>query len=120
MIGNIHIKLAVVQCAKQEFRMTDKLMARINLSVRCHGNVLITGTAAAQALDDTRALLQVYHEVEEIEALSFLAALLHDVNQLFVLLANARQILLADVVSGSRLTGYRLNRQLIKSFVRDG
>ena len=58
--------------------------------------------------------------MEEIEAFAFLAALLHDVNQLFVLLADARQILLADVVSGSRLTGYRLNRQLVKAFVRDG
>ena len=47
--------------------MANKLMAWVNISIRCNGNILVSASAATKTLDHTRSLLQIDHKVEEIQ-----------------------------------------------------
>ena len=112
--------LCLVECslfkvAHLPFFHSNKLMARINVTVRCNRNVFIAATAATQTLDGTRALIQIQHEVEEIELLSGLLIIQNLIHQYFVFFEDCWQICFCDCIWIIFICHNWFYRNLVKS-----
>ena len=92
-------------------------MAWINISIRGDGNILVTTAAATQTFDHTRSLLQIDHEMEEIQESTVLLKFHQTVCQLIILLADTIQIFLRDRILHFRILHNRLHRDLIKALL---
>ena len=112
------VKCAVVHVAHFIVCLTDKLMTWVDVAVRCDCHVLIAAAAATQTLDRTGALIQIQHEVEEVELLAGCLIVQNLLHQPFIFLKNTGQVCLGNCVRFFRISDNRFHRDLVEACVQ--
>jgi hypothetical protein len=118
LIPDIRSEDPVTDIPHEKLLLADKLMAGIQIPPRRNCQVLCTGTTPGQTLVDTRASLQINHEMEEVKPFAGSPALYDTLCKLIILLQETGKILLPDSVRRLRRRYDRLYRNLLKPLVR--
>ena len=92
-------------------------MAWIQISPRCHSQVLGSGSTAGKALVHARAAAQVDHVMEEVKSSSLFFPFQHFFCQFIVSLADLRNIFFANGIRLFRSGHNRLHGNLLKSLI---
>ena len=114
---DIQIKGSLIQVPHLVFFHAYKLMTWVNISVRRNGNILIAAAAAPQPLDGAGTLIQVDHEVEEVEPLPLLLCLQDPACQPLIFAENIRQLPFGQSIGLCRITDHRLHGNLVKACI---
>ena len=99
--------------AHEEVALSCELMAGINISAGCDGDVFSTCAAAAESLAQAGTAVESYHKVEEIKRSAVLAPSFYYASEFFVFSSN-----LGDMVESERqlaVCHYGLDGNLIKA-----
>ena len=113
------IESALIDIAHFILIDTDELVTGENIAVGSDSDVVVAAAAAAQALDSARTLIEVEHEVEEVELIAFFLVIEDLLGEFFVLSEDFREVL----VSESVLIAFaydRLNGDLVESGIAEG
>ena len=113
------IESTLVDIAHLIFVNTYELMTWEDITVRGDSYIIVTAAAASQALDSAWTLIEIEHEVEEIELFAILFVFEELQCKLFVLGKYSREILFCKsldiIVAHNRLNGYLVKACFIKS-----
>lgn len=89
---------AFVKTADAILFATDELVARIEVTVGCDGEVFVTRTATHEAFGNARAVVEVEVEVEECEAIACELFVEVDFGEFFVFFEQFRQVFFFELV----------------------
>ena len=114
--GDLQIESLIVNIAHAVLLLAYELVAGIDIALRRDGHVFAPGAAAADPLDNAGPLGQIDVEMEEIE----IAAVHHDLRQLFIFCADGGQIFLPQGVVVLIFHRHGFDGDLVEAFVRNG
>ena len=89
-----------------------KLMTWVNITLGGHRNIFIAAAAASQTLYSAGTLVQVYHEMEEIEIIALFPVSDNCICKAVIFLKYSRKILIFDTVIKLRIGNNRLYGKL--------
>ena len=116
---NISIKCTLFKISHLVFFMSNELMARINISIRCNRNILISTAASTKSFYYTRSLVKVYHKVEEINKSTVFLYICNLINKLVIFFINLVKVFFGNRILNTLIFHNRLNRNLVKTlFIR--
>ena len=82
---NVDVKRSLLQITHTILFMTYKLMTWINIAIRRDRNILVATTTATQSLDHTWSLIQIDHEMKEIDTSTVILDLRNLIHQFVIL-----------------------------------
>ena len=90
-------------------------MTWVNIALGGHRNIFIAAAAASQTLYSAGTLVQVYHEMEEIEIIALFPVFDNCICKAVIFLKYSRKILIFDTVIKLRIGNNRLYGKLVKA-----